>query len=145
MSLIWPEIEDKGFMMDDKVYINRIQADDKQTLGEMLYKGNVVAKTLELPWLQNNNKISCIPTGIYKVVRRKSAKYGNHFHITNVPGRQFILIHNANYHYQLLGCIAVGKEHADINKDGYLDVTSSKDTMAKLLKQLPLIFDLVIS
>jgi hypothetical protein len=145
MGLIWPEIEDNTFMMDNKVYINRYKSDDKQTLGEMLYQGRVIAKTLELPWLQNNSKVSCIPTGTYKVVRRKSAKYGNHFHITNVPGRQFILIHNANYHYQLLGCIAVGKDHADINNDGYLDVTSSKLTMSKLLVQLPLIFDLVIA
>lgn len=128
-----------------QVYINRFQSDAKQTLGEMLFNGKVVAKTLELPWLNNNSRISCIPTGCYKVVRRWSKKYGNHFHITDVKGREFILIHNANYHYQLLGCIAVGRDHQDINKDGFLDVTQSKDTMQKLLKLLPLEFELVIS
>lgn len=129
----------------EQVFLNRFQQDQKQTLGELLFNGQEVAKTLELAWNDNNNRISCIPTGIYKAVRRKSAKYGNHFHITNVPKRDFILIHNANYHYQLLGCIAVGKDHSDINKDGYLDVTQSKLTMQKLLKLLPLEFELVIS
>jgi len=128
-----------------QVFLNRFKGDDKQTLGELLFEGKQVAKTLELAWNNNNNRISCIPIGVYKVVRRTSAKYGNHFHITKVPKRDFILIHNANYHYQLLGCIAVGRDHIDINKDGYLDVTQSKDTMQKLLKLLPLEFELVIS
>lgn len=126
------------------VNLKRFQSDEKQTLGNLYYKGQEVAKTLELAWNNNNNRISCIPKGEYKVVRRKSAKYGNHFHITNVPKRDFILIHNANYHYQLLGCIAVGFAHIDINKDGFLDVTQSKDKLSKLLKLLPLEFTLKI-
>jgi hypothetical protein len=128
-----------------KVFLNRFKGDDKQTLGEMLLNGEVVAKTLELAWNNNNRRVSCIPTGTYRVVRRFSSKYGNHFHITNVPKRDKILIHNANYHYQLLGCIAVGRDHIDINKDGYLDVTASRAKMAELLKLLPMEFDLVIS
>ena len=127
------------------VYLNRFKGDDKQTLGELLFKGKVECKTLELAWNSNNRRVSCIPTGRYRVVRRKSVKYGQHFHITGVPNRDTILIHNANYHYQLLGCVAVGNQHVDINKDGYLDVTSSKATMARILKTLPLEFDLIIS
>jgi hypothetical protein len=128
-----------------KVFLNRFKSDNKQTLGEMLFNGEVVAKTLELAWNNNNRRVSCIPTGTYRVVRRFSSKYGNHFHITNVAGRDNILIHNANYHYQLLGCVAVGINHVDINKDGYLDVTASRAKMAELLKLLPLEFDLIIS
>ena len=129
----------------ETVYLNRFKSDAKQTLGELIYNGVTVAKTLELAWNNNNNRISCIPTGTYKVVRRTTPKYGNHFHILNVPHRDFILIHNANYHYQLLGCIAVGKDHIDINKDGFLDVTESRGTMIKLLKSLPIAFNLVVS
>ena len=40
------------------VYLNRIKAEKVQTLGEMIYKGKVVAKTIELPWLDNNKRIS---------------------------------------------------------------------------------------
>jgi len=129
----------------DQVFLNRFQSDQKQTLGELLFNGQVVAKTLELAWNENKKRISCIPKGIYKVVRRTSEKYGNHFHITNVPNRDAILIHNANYHNQLKGCVAVGREHKKLNNDSYLDVTQSKDTMQKLLKLLPLEFELVIS
>jgi hypothetical protein len=67
------------------VYLNRIKAEKVQTLGELIYKGKVVAKTIELPWLDNNKRISCIPIGKYRVVRRYTAKHGNHFHVLNVP------------------------------------------------------------
>lgn len=126
------------------VTIKRIKYQDKQTLGIMYFKGKEVAKTLELAWNNNNNRVSCIPKGTYKVAWRTSAKYGKHFHVTGVPNRSLILIHNANYHYQLLGCIAVGENHTDLNKDGYLDVTASKPTMKYLLNLLPNNFNLII-
>lgn len=128
----------------EQVFITRTKYEDKQTIGVMHYNGEEVCKTLELAWVNNNTRVSCVPLGRYKVVRRQSPKYGLHFHLTNVPGRSLILIHQANYHYQLLGCIAVGKNHVDINKDGYLDVTNSKRTMDKLLKVLPKEFELII-
>lgn len=129
----------------DQVFLTRTKYEDKQTLGVMHYLGSEICVTLELAWLDNNQRVSCIPLGKYKVVRRQSPKYGMHFHLTNVPGRSLILIHQANYHYQLLGCIAVGQKHIDINKDGYLDVTNSKRTMTKLLKLLPKEFELIIA
>lgn len=128
----------------EEVVLKRFKYDDKQVLGTLHYKGKEVAKTLELAWNNNNPRASCIPKGNYKVIRRKSAKYGNHFHILDVPRRSYILIHHANYYWNLLGCVAVGKAHIDINNDGYLDVTSSKPTMTKLLKELPLEFNLKI-
>lgn len=142
--IIWPEIENENFM-NDKVYLNRTKEQKLQTLGELLYQGKVVAKTIELPWKSNKNRISCIPTGIYQVVRRKSAKYGDHFHVLNVPGRSYILIHHGNYYNDFLGCIGVGASHADINGDGFLDVTSSKAKMRELLRLLPQKFELIIS
>lgn len=126
------------------VTIKRIEYTDKQTLGLMYFNGKEVAKTLELADKNNAPKISCIPKGSYKVVSRYSQKYGNHFHITDVPNRSFILIHNGNYHTQILGCVLVGKTHADINKDGYKDVTASKDKMKELLALLPNEFTLTI-
>ncbi len=126
------------------VTIKRIEYTDKQTLGSMYFNGKEVAKTLELADKNNAPKISCIPKGNYKVVRRYSQKYGNHFHITDVPNRSFILIHNGNYHTQILGCVLVGKAHADINKDGYKDVTASRDKMKELLALLPNEFTLTI-
>jgi len=128
----------------EKVILNRIQQDGKQTLGEMLYNGKVIAKTLELADKNNERKISCIPTGKYKVVRRYTAKYGNHFWLQDVPGRDMILIHHGNFRFDVLGCILVGKSHIDLNYDGYKDVTASKDTMREINRLLPLEFEIEI-
>lgn len=121
----------------ERVILNRFNESRHQVLGEIMYSGKILCKTLELPWKNNERGKSCIPFGEYTVIRRTSPKYGEHFHILDVPGRQWILIHQANYVSQLLGCIAVGKAHKDINGDGKKDVTSSKDTMQMLLQTLP--------
>jgi len=129
--------------------INRQPSSKKQTLGEFrLIDDNCkvlfTGKTLELPWLNNQTQKSCIPTGTYQVVPRFSPKFKNHFHVLDVPGRSYILIHPGNYFTQILGCILVGENHTDINKDGYKDVTNSKTTLAKLLKLAPEGFKLTI-
>jgi hypothetical protein len=90
--------------------------------------------TLELPWKNNERKVSCIPTGEYDIVPRWSQKYTNHLHILDVPNRDFILIHEANFVRQLEGCIAVGRRRIDIDGDGLIDVTESVKTKLELLK-----------
>ena len=59
-------------------------------------------------------------------------------------GRSLILIHIGNYYTQTNGCVLVGKAIADINDDGNMDVTNSKDTLQKLLKVAPNGFELEI-
>lgn len=118
----------------------------KQTIGEFYIDGIEFCKTLELQWLDNTRSKSCIPEGVYKVVKRlahEKRKY-NHFHITNVPGRSYILIHTGNYSSQILGCVLVGDKHIDINKDGLLDVANSTATLQKLYDKMPAEFELVI-
>ena len=135
-----------------KLVIERFRtqvAPDKQTLGTLFVidsKNKVTYKcfTLELPNLNNKQKVSCIPTGEYTVVKRNSPKYGDHFHILDVPNRSFILIHQGNYHTQIEGCVLVGKDLVDINKDGILDVTSSVNTMKDLYGVLPDKFTLAL-
>ena len=131
------------------VKIQRIQKDDFQTLGILtIYDDNNFPKwecrTLELPDKDNQSRISCIPEGTYTVVKRNSAKYGDHFHIKDVPNRSYILVHNANYKRQLLGCIAVGLSHTGIDGDGHRDVTRSKSTLKDLNRELPDTFQLEI-
>jgi len=106
--------------------------------------GEIFCYTLELPWRENRKNISCIPIGEYEVERRTSEKYGEHFHILDVPDRSYILIHSGNFHNQIRGCVLVGEELADINKDGLPDVTNSKKTMKMLLDRLPETFTLRI-
>ena len=122
--------------MENKITITRTINEDKQTLGVLKYK-NFTCFTLELPWKNNQNDVSCIPKGIYKVSKRNSSKYGEHLHILDVPNRTFILVHSGNYYKQIQGCVLVGDSLIDLNKDKYKDVTNSKKTLEKLLSILP--------
>lgn len=131
-----------------KALLKRHGYTDKQTLGVLTVydEDNVyfTCCTLELPWLQNQRQVSCIPKGIYKVVPRTSPKYKRHLHVTNVEGRTWILFHHGNYHFQIRGCVLVGDSYTDINGDGYKDVTNSKKTMKELMKYCPNGFELEI-
>jgi len=130
------------------VVITRFEFSETQTLGELIVYDNnqpiFKCKTIELEVDKNAKRDDAIPYGTYEVVKRVSSKYGNHFHILNVPNRDYILIHNANYSRQLLGCIAVGQKHLDIDGDGLKDVTSSKLTLKRLNEVLPDKFKLKI-
>jgi len=120
----------------------------KETIGHLTcFEGEtsfLKLATVELPWNNNQQGKSCIPVGEYVVKKRTSPKHGQHFIIENVPNRSFCLIHSANYIRELLGCIAPGLSHADIDKDGLLDVASSKNAMIKLWVNMPDIFKLII-
>ena len=125
-----------------RVILNRIyEQKDLQTKGELYILNDsheeiFRCKTLELPWRDNKKRISCIPDGSYKCVKRISKKYGHHWHILEVPNRSLILIHHGNYNKDTLGCILVGEDFVDINNDGLCDVTSSVTTMNRLRKIL---------
>jgi len=132
-----------------RAILSRQESDDQQTLGKLEVfdtDNNKVfeCKTLELDWQNNEKRKSCIPTGVYKVTSRRSVKYGSHFLVNDVPKRDTILIHHGNYHTDILGCILVGLKHADIDGNGYLDVTSSKATLKKLTTIAPKGFTLTI-
>jgi hypothetical protein len=132
-----------------KLLIKRFSHEENQTLGYAIVfnENNGVQytfSTLELPWKENAKRISCIPVGEYKVVKRWSDKYKRHFHVLDVPNRSYILLHSGNYNIHTLGCILCGKEHLDINGDGERDITSSKATMKKLNEILPDEFTMVI-
>jgi hypothetical protein len=63
--------------------------------------------SIELPWLDNQPRRSCIPEGRYLLQKRYSPKYKQHLLVADVKGRSFILIHPANdAQKELLGCIA---------------------------------------
>ena len=96
------------------------------TLGTLAFKGRELCKTLELPWLKNAKGKSCIPPGIYSMEYSYSPAFRrNTWRFLDVPGRDGILIHAANYTRQLKGCIAPCMDHADMDKDGIIDGASS--------------------
>lgn len=54
-------------------------------------------KALELPWLDNERSVSCIPAGTYECERINHPKYGHCWLVKDVPGREGILVHIGNY------------------------------------------------
>lgn len=80
---------------------------EKGTNGTISYQGENVCHTIELPWRNNLQRLSCIPEGNYKLVKRTYTKHGEQIGIPAVLGREAILIHPANDALkELLGCIA---------------------------------------
>ena len=77
------------------------------TNGEILFNGARVCSSIELPWINNEHQVSCIPQGRYELRKRYTAERGAHLILVNVPGRLLILIHAANdAKKELKGCIA---------------------------------------
>lgn len=132
-----------------ELIIYRTTNEEEQRLGKGFLveeNGNVPFDffTLELADRQNKRSISCIPAGVYIVKKRKSLRFGNHFHVLNVPYREFILIHVGNTYKNTDGCILVGSGLANIDTDDTTDVINSIQTMKKLLELLPEMFTLKI-
>ncbi len=96
---------------------------------------SLVAQTLELEWLDNAPRVSCIPLGTYTCTRRYSPKHKQEvFGIDDVPGRSQIEIHSANLASQLLGCVAVGTERGEL--DGEPAVLHSVTAFTALMTEL---------
>lgn len=98
------------------------------TQGTLEWNGTIVCYTIELPWLENQKRISCVPEGEYVLLKRFSPKFRWHLHLRDVPGRDLILIHPANdAKKELLGCIAPVTKHTGIGKG-----SSSRKALEKL-------------
>lgn len=119
------------------VLVNRDLMQSDQSLGICYVDSTYVGQSLERGWKDNKNNISCIPEGTYKLVLEYSNRFKKDlWEIKGVPNRAECKFHSANYGFQLNGCIALGEKRVDMNKDGYLDVTSSVLTMNKFHKLL---------
>lgn len=133
-----------------KIEITRISDDSTETLGKLhvLNENDVTVfscSTLERPYKNNEHGISCIPKGLYTVIKTGVSHIPYpHFAIQTVPNRDGICIHACNYVGELEGCIAVGTAILDINKDGENDLSGSKDAFDKLFELMPNEFKLLI-
>ena len=77
------------------------------TNGKLECEGKMLCSTIELPWKNNETKVSCVPEGKYLLRKRYSIKFNWHIEVTNVEIRSLILIHPANNALkELNGCIA---------------------------------------
>ena len=69
---------------------------EKGTNGTISYEGELICHSIELPWRNNLRRLSCIPTGLYKLKKKVFHKHGEQIGIMNVLNREAILIHAAN-------------------------------------------------
>ena len=126
------------------IKLQRLWQDDNQTLSTCSVLGDndiplFVSLALERGWRDNKQGISCIPkgSGPYEVVLEHSPKFKKKlWEIKGVPNRSECKFHVSNYWRQLNGCIALGRRPTDLDKDGYLDVTSSVSTINDFHKAL---------
>ena len=107
------------------------------TNGSLFLNNRFLCFTIELPWVDNRKMESCIPEDSYKLEARYSKKFGNHLFVKNLPNRQLILLHSANYaKKELRGCIAPVSELVGIGRG-----SNSRAAMQKVLSLCHQAFD----
>ena len=88
--------------------------------GVLLLEGTELCKTIELPWKNNQPRVSCIPEGRYRLRRRHSPRFREHFEVIDVKDRKYILFHAGNdAGKELRGCIAPVLQHTGEGKGSF--------------------------
>jgi hypothetical protein len=90
------------------IIIDRQFRHSKSIIGKLSVNGSPLCYTLELPWKDNQQNVSCIPQGAYSGFVRTDGTRGWRIELQAVPGRGHIQIHVGNYPSDILGCILVG-------------------------------------
>ena len=103
------------------------------TAGTLAVKGRFpFCVTLEKPWLNNQQDISCIPAGRYRITVTHSSHFGRSLPLVAVgASRAGIRIHPANLQQELLGCIATGEAFDFIN--GKPGISNSRGAFDELM------------
>ncbi len=100
--------------------------------------------TLELPWKENRQNVSCIPCGKYWARKWDSNKHGHCIYLEGTAPRGPILIHPGNWVKDSKGCILVGRTQTFKNATQRFMVTHSRATLDEILSMLPEQFDVVV-
>ena len=122
--------EDKGVSL----VLIRDTFTKESIIGKLHVNGEMFCDTLELPYKDNQRRISSIPIGVYNVRLRYPRESGTrdylHLLIQDVPNRDYILVHRGNKSSDSRGCVLVGlKRQQDF-------VSNSKLAMDLLMKEL---------
>jgi hypothetical protein len=112
-----------------KATLERFYSGEDCTLGKISLDGTTLF-TIERPWLDNKNNVSCIPAGTYRVIWSRSPRLKKFtYEVLNVPGRGGIRIHAGNRAADSLGCPLLGLRVGAIGKDRA--VLASRSAVAK--------------
>lgn len=120
-----------------KITLNRIVRDKKRgTIGEIVTADDKqICVTLELPYIDNKDDISCIPTGTYECFQRISQRNNQRiggvvYELKAVPNRGNIQLHIGNFLSNTNGCILVGRA-TDLRT-----ISQSTEAMQELINYL---------
>lgn len=125
-----------------EAFLIRNKGDDEGTLGNMMVFGDspFSCYSLELPNRNNAARLSRINAGMYLCNIYHSPKFGWVFHLTDVAGRSYVLIHSGNYAGDILqgwrthsaGCILLGIK--PVKMHGQKAVTNSRSTLDSFMR-----------
>lgn len=100
-----------------RIVLQRVSGSETATYGVMIYKWTPFCVTLELPWLGNASKKSCIAPGKYLCTKGQSPSRSYEvWWLQGVDDREAVQIHILNYATQTEGCIGVGEMFEPMDK-----------------------------
>jgi hypothetical protein len=128
----------------ENLILERVYLIDR-TLGSIYRNGELICKTLELPWRENRRAVSCIPDGSYRVIKQppKPDRPYPYFRLPHVEGRSGILIHRGTNPLHSKGCILVGGRFKDIETE-FPTLGESADKLTWMTNNLPHEFELIV-
>lgn len=94
----------------------RTKHTQRETLGIVCFNGLPLFFTLEPPWNNNQENVSCIPTGVYRVAPVLHDDFGHTLLVQNVLRRTGIYFHCGNLAKETNGCILVGDNYEPYNE-----------------------------
>ena len=97
------------------VILKRIEKTEECSIGILSVDGMVVCLTLEEPWRNNQQDISCIPPGNYPLKLEFSpSRQRNLWTIKDVPKRTYVRVHTGNTVDDTEGCPLTGTYTGEI-------------------------------
>lgn len=140
--------------MARRLTLLRGRSTDQGTPGVLLREdGSRVFHSLELPWRENQRRVSCIPAGVYPVGYIVTEKRPSGVYLVRaVVGRDSILIHSGNvagdvtkgFESDVLGCVLGGQIRG--YRRGQLAVLCSKPAIRMFvdeMAQVPFVLEVV--
>lgn len=118
------------------IVLQRLTTSDNGTFGTLIIDNKPCFMTLEPPWNNNTNNVSCVPPGTYKAIKMFSEKFQKTVYVLeNVPGRDLIEFHIGNKAIDTHGCILLGMEFSVIEYAIVLSLTAFNSFMSIMPKE----------
>ena len=117
----------------NKITLTRIRSEDNHTVGILEAVGEKFY-TLEKPWKENEQNVSCVPAGFYEFGPFDGNKYKKVWEIKDVPDRSFILLHAGNIVEHTQGCVLVGLGlHTDTKGTSVVESKAAIERLRELM------------